>query len=83
MEHKKALVRQYLQLIPEVTRTWFEFELENEVWLKTLVVEVSIDSDPNTSPDLRNVLENISLTVIENQTTMVINRLKVVSKVAR
>jgi hypothetical protein len=36
MEHKKALVRQYLQLIPEVTRTWFEFELENEVWLKTL-----------------------------------------------
>jgi hypothetical protein len=83
MEHKKALVRQYLQLIPEVTRTWFEFELENEVWLKTLVVEVSIDSDPNTSPDLRNVLENIRLTVIENQTTMVINRLKVVSKVAR
>ena len=79
MEHKKALVRQYLQLIPEVTRTWFEFELENEVWLKTLVVEVSIDSDPNTSPDLRNVLENIRLTVIENQTTMVINRLKVVS----
>ena len=83
MEHNKALVRQYLQLIPEVTRTWFEFELENEVWLKTLVVEVSIDSDPNTSPDLRNVLENIRLTVIENQTTMVINRLKVVSKVAR
>jgi hypothetical protein len=79
MEHKKALVRQYLQLIPEVTRTWFGFELENEVWLKTLVVEVSIDSDPNTSPDLRNVLENIRLTVIENQTTMVINRLKVVS----
>jgi|tagenome__1003787_1003787.scaffolds.fasta_scaffold18527954_1 hypothetical protein len=83
MEHKKALVRQYLELIDQVTRTWFEFELENEVWLKTLVVEVSIDTDPNTSPDLRAVLENIRLTVIENQTTMVINRVKVVSKAAR
>jgi hypothetical protein len=78
----KALVRQHLELIPEVTRTWFEFDLDEigEGWLKTLVVEVEFDTDPNSPSHKPNVLDNIRLTTLENQTTMVVSGLRVVPK---
>jgi hypothetical protein len=41
----KAIVRQHVERIPEVSRTWIEW---SEHGLKTLVVEVTFDTDPNS-----------------------------------
>jgi hypothetical protein len=43
----QAVVRQHIQKIAGVTRTWFEWTWEDSTWVKTLVVEVEFDTDPN------------------------------------
>ena len=35
-----ATVREHIEKIAGVSRTWFEWSLENSTWSKTLVVEV-------------------------------------------
>jgi hypothetical protein len=58
-----AIVRQYVEKISGVERTRFEWNLEDEELVKTLVVEVNFDTDPN-SPEFRgNVLGAIEDTV--------------------
>jgi hypothetical protein len=36
----QAIVRQHIEKIAGVNRTWFEWTREDSAWLKTLVVEV-------------------------------------------
>ncbi len=45
MSNHKAIVRQDVERISEVSRTWIEW---GEQGLKTLVVEVTFDTDPNS-----------------------------------
>lgn len=48
MDDEFALVRKAIRTIPEVNRTWFEWSVDSaHVLRKTLVVEVSFDTDPN------------------------------------
>jgi len=56
-----AVVRQNLAKIPQVTRSWFEWDIENGKQLKLLVIEVDFDTDPNNySGFKRNALARIS-----------------------
>lgn len=43
------IIRQELEKLPQVKGTWFEWDLEHDGNKKTLVVEVSFDTDPNNS----------------------------------
>ncbi len=55
----KSTVRQRIEILPLVTRTWFEWasaELPDEV---TLVVEVGFDTDPNAPDFRRDLIEAI------------------------
>jgi hypothetical protein len=72
-----ATVREHIEKIAGVSRTWFEWSLENSTWSKTLVVEVEFDTDPNTS-GLQNVLNAIGNLALTVQTTMTLSHLKVV-----
>jgi len=86
MRRDVAIVRQHVSKIDGVSRTWFEWSLEGESWLTTLVVEVSFDTDPNSSEFRQNVLDAIGDTVngvLENETTMVVSHLKVIPAGAR
>ena len=77
----KAIVRKHLEKIDGVTRTWFEWSLEQGNRLKTLVVEVNFDTDPNSSEFRENVINAIEETakgVLTDETTMVISHLKIV-----
>ena len=47
-----AIVREALSKLPNVSRTWFEWSWEDAMWVKTLVIEVEFDTDPN-SPKLQ------------------------------
>ncbi len=83
---KKAVVRRHLEKIDGVSRTWFEWTLEDSALIKTLVVEVDFDTDPNTFQFRQNVLDAIQATatdVLENETTMVVSHLRVVPTIAR
>lgn len=46
--HPTALVRQEVEKLSYVSRTWFEWTLENGDWFKELVIEVKFDTDPNS-----------------------------------
>ncbi len=43
-----AIVREALSKLPNVSRTWFEWSWEDAMWVKTLVIEVEFDTDPNS-----------------------------------
>ena len=75
MSDVKAIVREHVERIDGVTRTWFEWSHEGGAWVKTLVVEVGFDTDPNSPEYQGNVLdavENTARDVLRNETTMVV-----------
>ena len=72
----KAHVRQKLEELPGVTRTWIEWEAGQDGLTKTLVVEVAFDTDPNSSDCDTGTLDDIAHTAKASQTTMIISRLK-------
>jgi hypothetical protein len=78
----KAIVRQHLEKIDGVSRTWFEWTYDGEGGkIKTLVVEVNFDTDPNSPAFRENVLNAIEETakgVLTNDTTMVVSFLRIV-----
>ena len=79
----KAIVRQHLEKIEGVSRTWFELNLEDSVLVKTLVVEVEFDTDPNDPQYQQNVLDAVLDTafgVQEHETTMIVTHLKIVPR---
>ena len=80
MNSRKAKVRQELEKLPYVTRTWFEWTQEGKTMLKTLVVEVNFDTDPNSEAHSANDLEEIPRVVLKAQTTMVVSHLRIVPK---
>ena len=55
-----AIVRQHISKIPGVTRTWFEWSVEEFGLEKILVVEVDFDTDPSSAECRREVLEAIA-----------------------
>jgi hypothetical protein len=77
-----AIVREKLSELECVTQTWFEYELEKGLDLTTLVIEVNVDTDQSsTTSDIGCVLEEIEgvlKDVLENRTTMMINRVRVI-----
>ena len=83
MEAGIAIVRRELSEHPQVSRTWFEWTHEEGGWLRTLVIEVTFDTDPN-SPAFNAValdeIEAIVRDVLANKTTMAVSYLRVVPK---
>jgi hypothetical protein len=80
-----AIVRQHIEKIEGVSRTWFEWTVEDDTLLKTLVVEVDFDTDPNSPQCRANVLHAIKDTcasVLQNETTMMVSYLRIVPKQA-
>jgi hypothetical protein len=77
----KAIVRQHVEKIDGVSRTWFELTLKDEMLVRTLVVEVEFDTDPNCSGFRQSVLDAIKDTavgVLANETPMIVSDLKIV-----
>jgi hypothetical protein len=86
MRTDKAIVRQHIEKIDGVSRTWFEWSLEEDDLLKTLVVEVDFDTDPNAPGFRQNVLdaiEDTAVTVVGEETTMVVSHLRIIPKAPR
>ena len=78
-----AIIRQRISQIQDVSRTWFEWRLENSELVKTLVVEVEFDTDPNSPKYKHHRLEEIletAATSLKKETTMTISHLKIVPK---
>jgi hypothetical protein len=78
-----AIVRQELAKHPEVSRTWFEWTIEDDLKLKTLVVEVNFDTDPNLSefnPSALDEIREIVTSTLREKTTMSVSYLRIVPK---
>ncbi|MGD0763061.1 MAG: hypothetical protein ABR929_07705 [Roseiarcus sp.] len=81
-----AIVREALSKLPNVSRTWFEWSWEDAMWVKTLVIEVEFDTDPNSERFNQSVLDAIENTVIgvlTDDTTLIVSYVKVVPKALR
>ena len=78
-----AIVRQELAKHPEVSQTWFEWTIEETHKLKTLVVEVKFDTDPNVAEfnpsALDEIREIVGSTLLE-KTAMSVSFLRIVPK---
>ena len=70
-------VRQELAKIPTVARTWFEWDLTRTGNERTLVVEVTFDTDPTSTafdPDALDKIRNmVDLTLALRSTTTITN----------
>jgi hypothetical protein len=83
MNSKIAVVREELSKLPQVSRTWFEWDIEHDRQTRTLVVEVLFETDPNSPQFNQSAFEEIMRVVqhaLTSQATMAVNRLKVVPK---
>jgi hypothetical protein len=84
MEPGKAVVRWHVERIDGVSRTWFEFESDDKgALVKTLVVEVDFNTDPNSAECRREVIDAIESTVkdaLANETTMIVSRVRIVPR---
>jgi len=76
-----AGIRKALEALPSVSRTWFEFERTGgDSLLKTLVVAVLFDTDPNSTGFNQSALDDIERIAIAaaDSTTMAVHRLRIV-----
>ena len=83
MSQNKAMVRELVERIEGVTRTWFELEIEGHNRKKTLVVEVSFDFDANSAHFLRAACDAIEETVamvLREENSNMVSKLKIVSR---
>ncbi len=81
----KAIVRQHVERIDGVSRTWIEWESESGFMVKRLYVEVDFDTDPNAPGYREGVIDAIFDTtkaVLEDG-TMVTSNLSIVPKGVR
>jgi hypothetical protein len=81
-----AIVREALSKLPNVSQTWFEWSWEDAMWVKTLVIEVEFDTDPNSPAFSQLTLDAIEQTVIgvlDDDRTMTVSYLHIVPKVRR
>jgi hypothetical protein len=83
MKRDKAIVRQHVEKIAGVSRTWIEWSYEEGHMVKTLVVEITADTDPN-SPDfekgLIDAIEETARDVLERETPMIVSHLRIVPR---
>lgn len=80
---EKAIVRQRVERLECVSRTWFECESGKFGLEKTLVVEVDFDTDPNSPncrPNALDAIEETVKTVLTEQTTMIVSNLRIVPR---
>ena len=82
MSQGKAVVREQIERIPGVTRTWFEFEFDDtDSETKVLVVEVNFNTDPNSTGYSQSIIDAIQGTaksVLTDATTMIMSKLRIV-----
>ena len=86
MNQDKAMVRELVERIEGVVGTHFELEIKGHNHKKTLVVEVDFDLDPNSSHFSRAKLESIEntfQTVIREENSEVVSKLKIVGRTSR
>jgi hypothetical protein len=79
----KAIVRERVEKIDGVSRTWFEWLSRDSTMSKTLVVEIEFDTDPNNSRFRQSVIDAIYETVdavLKDETTMTVSHLRIVPK---
>src|ERR1700731_3703468 len=57
----KAKIRDEIEQIQNVTRTWFEFSVTGTDYTTILVIETDLDTDPNNNNqrNIRNVISEI------------------------
>jgi len=83
MNQDKAMVRELVERIEGVTRTWFELEIEGHNRKKTLVAEVSFDLDTNSAHFLRatcDAIEETVATVLREENSDMVSKLKIVNR---
>lgn len=83
MDGSKAIVRQHIERIDGVSRTWFEWSFDKGIQTKTLVVEVDFETDPNCygfRPGVIDAIETTAKDVLTHETAMVVSFLKIVPK---
>ena len=83
MADGKAIVRERVEKIDGVSRSWFEWLSRDSTMAKTLVVEIEYDTDPNNDRFRQSVIDAIYETVdavLKNETTMTISHLRIVPK---
>jgi hypothetical protein len=81
-----AIVREALSKLPNVSRTWFEWSWEDAMWVKTLMIEVEFDTDPNAkgfNQSALDAIENTVIGVLTDDTTLIVSYVKVVPKALR
>ena len=83
MTDGKAILRQAVEKIGGVSRTWFEWILEDSILAKRLVVEIESDTDPENPRFKQDILDSIEDTLMEvskNETTSVVGHLRIIPK---
>ena len=75
----KAVIREAIEELDGISRTWFEWGFIGEEWTKTLVIEADVDTDPNSYAIL-NLLDGIKEQLAARMTTMAIYNVRVVPK---
>lgn len=83
MSQDKAMVRELVERIEGVTRTYFEMEVKGHDRKKTLVVEVDFDLDSNSTHYSRAKIELIGDTftkVLREENSEGVSKLKIVSR---
>lgn len=86
MSQDKAMVRELIERIDGVARTYFELEFRGSSRKKTLVVEVDFDLDPYSDQYSRKKLELIEdtfATIIREENGDVVSKLKVIGSASR
>jgi hypothetical protein len=82
MDSEIATVIREVTKLPDVSRAWIEWKLESDGQrTKTLVVEVTFHTDPNSSKFRPSALDEIEASIkdtLTNKTTMVISDARVV-----
>lgn len=76
----KAIVRQHVEGVSGVIRTWFEHAYIGTGWEITLVVEVA-ETDPNLQgfdPGLLDRINEAASNALNNHTTMIVRHLRIV-----
>jgi len=78
------VIGEKLSKISSVSRTWFEWEWSHEdnALVKTLIIEVSFDTDPNSANHDRSALQEIERAAqdMSQKTSMVIPNFRIVPK---
>ena len=83
MTDGKSILRQHVEKIDGVSRTWFEWISRNSMLAKILVVEADFDTDP-VNPRFRqevlDAIENTLMDISKNETASIVGHLRIVPK---